>query len=405
MFGTTGLVTAVVNLNWNIQKIDIAYYLDNDRPDPAPPNPTDPHAGRPLNILVVGSDVRSGENAKLGGRVEGMRSDTTMVLHIAADRSRAEIVSIPRDSIVKIPACRVSDSEWTRPHTGMFNEAFALGGQHGNVGAAAACTWRTVEENTGVRLDDFVVVDFVGMATMVDALGGVPICIPKRIDSPKAHLKLDAGYQTLDGVQALGYARARTGKGLGDGSDIGRIERQKMLMGAMVRQVQSKNLLTDSPALYQFLDAATESLTVSDGLGSITGMYALATSFQNVPAKNIQFFTVPWEPYPEDPNRVVWSAQAKPLWAALATDEPILAENPEPDPSQSAGTPNPTGTPSQGTPSQSGTPAQGSTPSQGNVGTPVVGTSPSPSATPSRGVTADESWNLLTGADRPEDCG
>jgi len=387
-FGITGVASAYVILEQNLKKFNVDEFLPQDnRPTAEPEDPTDPHAGKALNILIIGSDVRDGENAKLGGSAEGMRSDTTMIMHIAADRSRAEIVSIPRDSIVSIPSCKLEDGTWTYPQSAaMFNSAFATGGQDGNVGAAAACTWQTVEQATGVRIDDFVVLDFKSVVTTVDALGGVPMCIKEDIDSPKANLKLSAGMQTLDGKQALGYARARTGKGLGNGSDINRIERQKQLMGAMVRHIMSKNLLTDSPALYRVLDSVTESLSVSNGLSSIPGLIGLARSFQDVPAKNVVFYTVPWEVYAPDPNRVIWSADAKLLWDAIAADRPILEiADDDADGGQS-------------TAPESNTGEEPST---------ETGTEPAPDqstepATPQ--LPSGDMWDPLSGADEEESC-
>lgn len=421
-FGLTGIASAYVILEGNLKKYDINEFLpQGNRPTAQPEDPNDPHAGQALNILVIGSDVRDGENAKLGGKVEGMRSDTTMILHIAADRSRAEFISIPRDSMVPIPSCKLGDGSWSYPQSmAMFNEAFAIGGADGNVGAAAACTWQTVEQATGVRIDDFVVLDFKSVVTTVDALGGVPVCIREDIDSPKANLKLSAGMQTLDGKQALGYARARTGKGLGDGSDIGRIERQKQLMGAMVRHVMSKNLLTDSPALYRVLDAVTESLSVSNGLSSIPGLVGLARSFQDVPAKNVMFYTVPWAAYPQDPNRIIWTEEAHYLWDAIAEDRPIL--DPEPEIEDGAGSADDGSSPSDGGGSgesgagsgsgegagdsdsgDSGAADDGGADEPGSGSTPT--NTPSPSQTQDPNKPSGDAWNPLSGADQEEMCG
>ncbi len=401
-FSLTGLTSAYVILEGNLQKYDVTEFLpEENRPTAEPEDPDDPHAGKALNILIIGSDVRDGENAKLGGQVEGMRSDTTMVMHIAADRSRAEIVSIPRDSMVSIPSCKLEDGSWTHPQgMAMFNSAFAIGGDSGNVNAAAACTWQTVEQNTGVRIDDYVVLDFKSVVTTVDALGGVPMCIKEDIDSPKAHLKLSAGMQTLDGKQALGYARARTGKGLGNGSDINRIERQKQLMGAMVRHILSKNLLTDSPALYRVLDAVTESLSVSQGLDSIPGLIGLASSFQDVPAKNVMFYTVPWTEYPQDPNRVIWTEDAQLLWDAIAADRPIM-EIEDGDSDLGDGTSADDGSGEGDADSGAGAESGSDSESAGDSGSEGGGSSESSSSQ----IPSGDAWNPLSGADEEDACG
>lgn len=320
-FAISGSAFALATLQGNITTHDVSALVGEDRPTalPTPTDPADPAAGRPVNILVMGSDVRSGDNAVYGEDIEGMRSDTTLLVHFSADRGRADIISIPRDLLVDIPSCALPDGNKSYAQSdAMFNSAFATGGQSGQVEYAAACTIRTVEQMTGVFVDDYVVVDFTGFIRMVDALGGVPMCIPEDMYSEQAELDLVAGFQTLDGHDALAYARAR--KNVGDGSDISRIGRQQLLLGAMVRQVLSKNLLTDMPALYQFLDAATESVTAGPEIGQIRNMVGLANSLRAVPAGGVSFVTVP---FAWAGARVVPTADAEALWAAIATDQPI----------------------------------------------------------------------------------
>ncbi|WP_242511358.1 LCP family protein [Pengzhenrongella frigida] len=325
-FSVTGVATAYTKLQGNIQSADISDLLGDDRPAAAvTPDPNDPNAGRALNILLMGSDVRDGENAEIGGEVSGMRSDTTIVLHLSADRTRADLVSIPRDTLVDIPACERSDGTSSKAQKGQFNSAFSIGSESGEVSDAAACAWKTVEKNTNLLLDDFVVIDFAGFTRMVDALGGVPICVPNDMDSPKAGLHLTAGQQTLDGTTALAFARARTGTGVGDGSDTNRIGRQQELLAATVRAVQSKNLLTDVPELLQFLSAATSSITASPNLASIPNLSGLAFSLRGTASGSITFMTIPFATAPSDPNRVVMTDAADAIWANLAADQPITA--------------------------------------------------------------------------------
>jgi LCP family protein required for cell wall assembly len=321
-FGITGAASAYTRLQGNIKSADVTKLL-GDRPTQAPADPNDPNAGKAVNILLIGSDVRSGENGTIGGVVTGMRSDTTIVLHISADRSRMEAVSIPRDSLVKIPQCDRSDGTSSKAQTGMFNSAFSIGSESGKVSDAAACTMKTVEQTTGVFIDHYVVIDFAGFITMINALGGVPICVPNNMDSPDAGLKVSAGFQTLDGPTALAYARARKGAGLGDGSDTGRIVRQQKLLAATVTAVRSKNLLTDIPELVRFLNAATSSITADPGLASIPSMSGLAFSVKDT--RDIHFMTIPFGPAPSDPNRVVWTKAADPIWANIAKDVPMLS--------------------------------------------------------------------------------
>lgn len=382
--GTVAFLTAAGAFSYgalqgNIQRHDVSALLAVDRPttEPTSTGPVDESAGRALNILVMGSDVRSGENLAIGGApdVQGMRSDTTLVVHIAADRSRADIISIPRDLLVDIPACALPDGSTSRVQSdAMFNSAFATGGEGGQVEYAAACTINTVEQMTGVYIDDFVVVDFAGFTRMVDALGGIAMCIPEPVSDRYAGLDLEAGYQVLDGTDALSYARAR--KNVGDGSDISRIGRQQLLLGAMVRQVLSKNLLTDLPALYAFLDAATESLTAGPTIGQIPNMVGLANSLRSVPAGGVSFVTVPFD---YAGARVKPNADSATLWAAIAADQPIAPAAPE-------------------TPSTTTEPTTPATTAD------AVEPSPAPS-TSSQAPPTSVPWDVITGEDEAGVCG
>lgn len=292
-----------------------------------PVSPADPASGDALTFLILGSDDRSGENAEIGGEVDGMRSDTTIVAHISSDRSRIEMVSIPRDSMVDIPSCTMTDGTTSAAQFGQFNSAFAIGAvQGGDITSAVACTWKTVQSLTGIQLDGAVVVDFTGFESMVNALGGVEMCIPVQTISPQADLYLEAGWQTLNGQQALGFARARKGEGQNfDGSDTARTGRQQQLMAAVFNQLLSKNFFTSLPQLYAFADAATESLTVSDSLKSPTTLVGLGYSLRGVSAENITFMTIPFEAYPPDPlNRIQWSSEADLIWSNIASDIPAL---------------------------------------------------------------------------------
>ncbi|MBB2922878.1 LCP family protein [Cellulomonas cellasea] len=329
-FAGSGMAAAYTQLQSNIQAEDVTELL-GDRPTPTP-DPDDPNAGQAVNILLMGSDVRDGANAEIGGEVAGMRSDTTIVLHISADRTRVELVSIPRDSLVEIPGCTRSDGSTTRAQFGQFNAAFSIGSERtGLASDAAACTIQTVESTTGVFIHHYVVIDFAGFISMVDALGGIPMCIPNDMRSDKAGLDLTAGDQVLNGTTALAYARARTGEGLGNGSDTDRLVRQQKLLGATVRTVLSKSLLTDVPQLVQFLNAATSSVTANPELASIPAMTGLAFSLQNVSTNNITFMTIPFATAKSDPNRVEWTSEADQIWANMAADLPLVpAEVPDP---------------------------------------------------------------------------
>jgi len=323
----TGAWALARHYQGNVDGVNVEAVLG--KPTHKADDPNDPDAGDDLNILVLGSDSRGGANAKEVGDGEvGQRSDTTMILHVSADRKRVEVVSIPRDSIVHIPACKVDAKGTTTQEyaVGMFNAAFAYGADAtGSVAGGALCTWQTVEKNTGLSLDGFVVVDFAGFAGMIDALDGVPMCITRHIDSPEAnHLVLDPGWQTLKGKKALGYARARKGEGL-DGSDTSRILRQQEMVSAMFTKLVDQNVLTSAPKLLSFLDAATKSLTTSSNLSSLKNLVGLGWSLRHVSLDDVVFLTIPYEAYPPNHNKVQWAPSADAVWKKLKEDKPLVA--------------------------------------------------------------------------------
>jgi LCP family protein required for cell wall assembly len=267
-----------------------------------------------MNVLIVGSDQRDGKNAKYGHRVAGERTDTIMLAHISSKRDNAMVVSFPRDSLVQLPACRAKAGlTGQQPHLGMINESFNSGG--------IACTWKTIESLTGIHIDHFVKVDFTGFKSMVDAVGGVEICLPEAVNDKKALLHLAAGRQTVNGEQALGYVRARYS--MGDGSDIGRIQRQQMFIASMVKKVMSGQTLTDPGRLFNFLDAGTKAVTTDPDLTPGV-MKDLATSLQGLNVGQIRFITTPWHYSLTQPGRVEWvQPQAGKLFQIVSKDESV----------------------------------------------------------------------------------
>ncbi|MQY37708.1 Transcriptional regulator LytR [Streptomyces sp. RB17] len=267
------------------------------------------------NILLIGSDTRAGDGNSAYGRDLGSeRSDTTILLHLAADRRSATAVSLPRDLMVDIPGCRQPGGSRSEPVFAMFNHAFQLGG--------SACTIRTVEKLTGIRIDHHVVVDFRGFKKMVDAVDGVQVCLKEPVDDKAAKLKLPAGKVMLNGEQALGFVRAR--KSLGDGSDTERMERQQRFLGALVSTMQSSDVLLNPVKLYPVLDAATSALTTDPGLASLRGLYQLVRGLRDIPTEQVQFLTVPRESYVYDANRdQLVEPEAEKLFARLRADQPV----------------------------------------------------------------------------------
>ncbi len=307
------------HLNANIKSVDIAGALGDDRPAKAvtTPSPSASASASPLptealNLLVLGSDSRSGkENQELGGGSStGARSDTAMVVHIDAGRTGATIVSIPRDTLVTRPSCPLPSGGSTAVAYGamFFNSAYSVGGP--------VCAVKTVESLTNVRMDHYIGIDFSGFAKLVDALGGVTVTTDEDIDDDDSHLHLESGTHHLDGRTALALARTR--HGIGDGSDLGRIGLQQKLVKALLEQVSSTDLLTDPTRLYRVADAVTGSLTTDTGLDSLSELMSLGQSLKGLSSDTVRTVTMPVLPAPSDRNRVVADEpEASELWESL----------------------------------------------------------------------------------------
>ncbi|MEU0407113.1 LCP family protein [Streptomyces griseorubiginosus] len=312
--GTAGW--AYWHLNSNIKGVDINSALGDDRPPRPTPSPTASASTAPLptgalNILVLGSDSRSGKENKAlgGGSSTGARSDTAMVVHVDAGRTGATIVSIPRDTLVTRPSCPLKSGGSTAVAYGaMFNSAYSVGGP--------VCAVKTVESITDVRMDHYIEIDFSGFAKLVNALGGVTVTTDQDIDDDDSHLHLKAGTHHLDGKTALALARTR--HGIGDGSDLGRIGLQQTLVKALLEQISATNLLTNPTKLYSVTDAITGSLTTDTGLDSLTELMSLGESLKGLSSDQVKTVTMPVVAAPSDPNRVVAKEPAaSALWESL----------------------------------------------------------------------------------------
>jgi LCP family protein required for cell wall assembly len=275
----------------------------------------------PINILVMGSDGRtSAADCKLGGgcsqtgvQTGNGNADVQMVVHISADRSNATVMSIPRDTMVDVPACKDGESgQSTSGYYGQINSALRYG---------PACQVATIHQLTGIPIDHFVKLDFSGVVKMSDAVGGVSVCVDNNVYDTYSHLKLSRGDHTLKGEAALEFVRSR--HGFGDGSDLGRTVSQHIFLSAMIRKFKSAGTLTDPTAVYDLADAATKALTVDDGLGSVKKLIGLAADVNKVPTKRMTFTTMQTAADPNDTNRVVVGAGAKALFASIADDQSL----------------------------------------------------------------------------------
>ncbi|MGI5426278.1 LCP family protein [Streptomyces sp. CA-179760] len=259
--------------------------------------PTPNAAGQtPLNILLIGSDARdSKENQKLGGARETFGAtplaDVQMLLHLSADRTDMSVISMPRDTLVKIPKCTDPDDgkvyEATQGRT-MTNQSLG----HGGPGCAVA-TW---QELTGIHIDHFIMVDFAGVVSMADAVGGVPVCVDANIhsrtsDGKGSGLKLEKGTSYIQGEQALQWLRTRYG--FEDGSDLARAKAQHMYMNAMVRQLRDNMTLSSPNKLRRLAEEATRAMTVDPGLDTVKKLYDLSDELRKVEPKRITMTTMP----------------------------------------------------------------------------------------------------------------
>ncbi|MFE7623708.1 LCP family protein [Streptomyces sp. NPDC057509] len=315
--GGAGLGYAYVHLNGNLQAVDINTALGKDRPSNVDNGSED--------ILVLGSDSRSGANGEYGTDEGAARSDTAMVVHVNKGHKSASVVSIPRDTLVTRPDCTGDESG--EPVAGqrraMFNTAYEVGGP--------ACAVKTVESMSGIRMDHYIEVDFTGFKKLVDKLGGVEITTKQAINDPASHLDLEPGTHTLDGEQSLGLVRTR--KSVGDGSDLGRIQLQQAFIKALMQQAKSVGLLNGTK-LYGIADTATKAITTDSDLGSVTELARFATGLKGLGSDDVHMVTLPVEYDPADPNRVVPLEKAgEQVWDALRRDRPIPASATE----QSAG--------------------------------------------------------------------
>ncbi|WP_395696023.1 LCP family protein [Nocardioides sp.] len=343
----TGLGTIWLyrHLNSNLNVYDPTAQMSNR---PAKVKVEGPH--EPLNVLVMGSDSRDCKGCNIDNLTGGgQRSDTTILLHLSADRTRAYGISIPRDLLVDRPECRTKSGDTIPGGSGsMWNEAFSLGGP--------ACTMQQFEQLTGIHLDHFVVVDFEGFRGMVDAIGGVEVCIPEPIVDPAHGINIEAGTRKIKGYEALNYVRERYV--VGNGSDIGRMKRQQAFIASMAHQVVTAGTLARPDRLIRFLDSATKSLTVDPGLSNVAKIAELGIQFKGIGLDNIQFITIPNIPDPADPNRLVWKQpDAKRVWQKIAEDEP-LTKRLTPDVISAGNVPGSSSSPSpSGSPTGSGSPS------------------------------------------------
>ncbi|MBT2525500.1 LCP family protein [Streptomyces sp. ISL-99] len=253
----------------------------------------------PLNILLIGSDARnSDENKRLGGAKDTFDSpplaDVQMLLHLSADRSNISVISMPRDTLLKMPKCTDPETDEVYPATTnlrMTNESLGRGGP--------GCTVATWYQLTGITIDHFMMIDFSGVVSMADAIGGVPVCVTDNVESRNPEgkgsgLKLKKGTTYIKGEQALQWLRTRYG--FEDGTDLARTHAQHMYMNSMVRELKKSTKLSDPNKLRKLAESATRALTVDQRLDTVKKLYDLGEELKKVPTARITMATMPWIP-------------------------------------------------------------------------------------------------------------
>jgi len=278
-----------------------------------------------INYLIVGSDTREGltraeiRKLKVGGPevAAGKRSDTMLLVHVSKKRDKAAIISIPRDSYALIPEHKNSQGKVIPAAYSRINSAFNWGG--------APLLIQTFEEMSGLRIDHYIEVNFVGFVRMVDALGGVEICTKRDIDDPKSHLVLPAGRHVLDGVDSLKYVRTRYFDGLGD---LGRMKRQQEFAGAMLRKATSAGVLLNPVKMVDFIGSALDSVVTDEDL-SQSDLLTLGKQLRNLSASNVRTLTIPLKYYNYRKNgvsgAVLWDPVLAPeLFNRIKNDEALL---------------------------------------------------------------------------------
>ena len=227
----------------------------------------------PLNILIAGVDVRAGLTRRqelrlhVGSAISD-NSDTLMLVHIPANHSYVQVVSLPRDSWVPIPGHGMNK----------INAAFGLGGPRLMV--------RTVAAATGLTINDYVEVNFLGFVKVINAVGGVNICLPFAVDDSDSGLHLSAGVHHVDGVTALEFARDRHSFAA---SDLARINDQQQLLATLLSQTASAGTLSNPFKLQRLLSSVTAAIKVDQGFN----IFSLASQLRGIRPADVAFSTVP----------------------------------------------------------------------------------------------------------------
>lgn len=316
-------VVAIASLSWlglgqvsgQISRIDV-FGAIKDRPT---------KTSEALNYLVVGSDSREGltkaeiKALRVGSTAvaAGGRSDTMLIVHISKARDAAYIISIPRDTLVTVPAHKSQDGTRDIPaRPGKINAAYAFGG--------APLLIEALEDKTKLKIDHYVEISFAGFTGIVDALGGIEVCSKVNINDPKSHLVMSAGVHQLGGIEALKYVRTRDFDGRGD---IGRMERQQQFISSVLRKATSSGVLLNPIKMTNFYNAAISTVKM-DSTVNKNDLLTLARQMRNLSSGKVRTLTVPLSnpngSFPGVGSVVIWDETlSQELWTKIRNDEPL----------------------------------------------------------------------------------
>ncbi|MFT4245005.1 MAG: LCP family protein [Micrococcaceae bacterium] len=276
--------------------------------------------GKPIDVLVMGTDTRQGSvNKNFGDQQDSTgegNSDVMMLVRISADRTHMSVVSFPRDLLVPGPECTSPITGETTPaqDSVMLNSIMSYGGP--------SCSAKAFTNFTGIQVDHYVVADFNSVIQLSKIIGGVEVCVNKAVDDPLSGLNIPAGKSEVEGDQALAFLRSR--HGMGNGSDIDRIKSQQQFLSNMAKKLKSSGTLLNPIKVNEIANAMIKYLTFDNGISNVPALVSLAGIVQNIPLDKVTFVQAPVEAAPTDPNRVVLQQpDAKNLFKTINADKDL----------------------------------------------------------------------------------
>jgi LCP family protein required for cell wall assembly len=287
-----------------------------------------------MNVLVYGVDSRAGldkheQYILHTGDDQSDNTDTIMLVHISPGRHEVTVLSIPRDTMVPMYACSSGPGyagQQADPNSDVIiNSLLSIGGP--------VCLWKTVEQQTGIRIDHIIGIGMLGFVNVVNDLGGVNICVPFNVSDPVSGLDLTAGEHHINGIQALAFWRTR--EDIGTGSDLERIQRDQYMSAQVVRAVLDSGLLSNPFRLLSVVSDAAAAMTTDNGM-TVSDLVEIGESLRHLSSKNVQFITAPNEPWTPNPDRVQFAQpQAGEVFAAIARDMTVPKVSVTPTPTAS----------------------------------------------------------------------